>query len=350
MGDEVRVWEVDSAGELRKIGGKKLDLEERIQDWIERDISVLDPELLVIGSEVETAYEKFIDLLCMNPTGDLVIVELKRDKTPREVTAQALDYASWVKDLSADEIQDIAAKYFKDKGKDLTLESAFRAKFDADLPEVINNHHAIRIVASEIDDSTERIIRYLSETYSVDINAIRFQFFQGADGRQLLVRTFTVALEEAEINIKKRPGKRPPPATPEELENAAADAGVGDLYRRVRQAFEPYFYRTGTTKTTLTFEGKWPDGSRKVIASVVPGTSSAEKGLRYQLYSKRLSDLIHVDEDKIVAHLPSNRQPWEPWTNAASEFKGWAAYIKSEDDIQRFTDLLKQGMKSVADA
>jgi hypothetical protein len=34
------------------------------------------------------------------------------------------------------------------------------------------------VVASEIDDSTERIIHYLSETYGVDINAVRFQFFQ----------------------------------------------------------------------------------------------------------------------------------------------------------------------------
>jgi RecB family endonuclease NucS len=37
-----------------------------------------------------------IDLLCINGDGDIVIVELKRDKTPREITAQALDYASWV--------------------------------------------------------------------------------------------------------------------------------------------------------------------------------------------------------------------------------------------------------------
>ena len=56
----------------------------------------------------------------------------------------------------------------------------------------------MRVVASEIDDSTERIIRYLAETYGVDINAVRFQFFQAPDGRQFLVRTFTVAPEVVE--------------------------------------------------------------------------------------------------------------------------------------------------------
>jgi hypothetical protein len=43
-------------------------------------------------------------LLCIERTGDLVIVELKRDKTPREITAQTLDYASWVTELSRERI------------------------------------------------------------------------------------------------------------------------------------------------------------------------------------------------------------------------------------------------------
>ena len=64
----------------------------------------------------------------------------------------------------------------------------------------------MRIVASEIDDSTERIIRYLAETYDVDINAARFQFFAAEGGRQLLARTFTVAPEVVER--KRRVGRK----------------------------------------------------------------------------------------------------------------------------------------------
>jgi hypothetical protein len=302
---------------------------------------VLDPKLLIIGEQVETAFGKFIDLLCMDSTGNLVIVELKRDKTPREVTAQALDYASWVKDLELDDIQQIAAKYFKEGD----LKSAFSAKFKTEFPEVINEHHAMRVVASEIDDSTERIIRYLSEIYGVDINAVRFQFFQATDGRQMLVRTFTVAPEEAEVNIKKRPGKRSPLPTPEEMEKTAIEAGVGNLYRQFKQAVAPYF-RIGNTNTTCTFQAKFPDGSLKMVFSLVPGESNSDKGLRYTLYSKRLSDFIHVDEDTIVAILPPNPEPYEPW-RSGGEFKGWAGYIKSEDDIRKILDLLKECSRHV---
>jgi hypothetical protein len=274
MGKDIRVWEVGKDDRLTEIGRTKLSLEQRIENWIVGDISVLDPRLLVIGEQVPTAFGK-IDLLCINATGDLVVVELKRDKTPREVVAQALDYASWVKDPTAEEIREIAERHFK--GTD--LETAFRGKFKDDLPEVINERHAMRVAASEIDDSTERIIRNLSESYGVDINAVRFQFFQAADGRQLLVRTFTVAPDEADRNVKKWPGKRTPPATPEELKQAAEQAGVGDLYQECQQALAPYF-RTNNTQSTCQFRARFPDGSLKTVFSLVPSDSNPEKGLR----------------------------------------------------------------------
>lgn len=209
--------------------------------------------------------------------------------------------------MEAEDIRLIAAEYFKNTG--LSLEAAFGAKFKTDFPDVINEHHAMRVVASEIDDSTERIIRYLSETYGVDINAARFHFFKAADGHQLLVRTFTVALEQAETNIKKRPGKRRPPATPEEMEQVAQDVGVLDAYRRFSQALSPYFGTGKTTRSTLSFDVKFADDSRKVVWALVPGESNAAEGLRYHLYSQRLAEFIYVGEDVIAAHLPSNRQP-----------------------------------------
>ena len=47
----------------------------------------------------------------MAPDGSLVLIELKRGRTPREVVAQALDYASWVEELQPDEIAAIYHSY-----------------------------------------------------------------------------------------------------------------------------------------------------------------------------------------------------------------------------------------------
>ncbi len=87
MLDEVRLWRIGPDETLSEIQHAALDLEARLQEWLARDISVLDPGLLVIGREAETDFGGYIDLLCINAVGDLVVIELKRDKTPREITA-----------------------------------------------------------------------------------------------------------------------------------------------------------------------------------------------------------------------------------------------------------------------
>ena len=58
------------------------------------------------------------------------------------------------------------------------FENTFSAKFGSDVPETLNGDHRIVVVASEIDASSERIIKYLSETHGVNVNAATFQYFQ----------------------------------------------------------------------------------------------------------------------------------------------------------------------------
>src|SRR5215207_543844 len=162
MPEEVRIWEVVGGKTLREIEKTSLNLERRLEDWLEEDISMLSKDLLIIGRQIRTGFGGIIDLLCLDSRGDLTIVELKRDKTPREITAQVLDYASWIKDLSHERIADIADSYLGEKD---SLEDAYSRKFLTELPEVINENHHMLIVASQIDESSERIVRYLSDSY-----------------------------------------------------------------------------------------------------------------------------------------------------------------------------------------
>ena len=75
---------------------------------------VAAPEILLndwmlIGRQEKTAYGKIVDLLAIAPDGSLVLIELKRNQTPWDVVAQALDYASWVEQLDAAEILHLRA-------------------------------------------------------------------------------------------------------------------------------------------------------------------------------------------------------------------------------------------------
>src|SRR5690606_40588781 len=72
--------------------------------------------------------------------------DLKRDRTPREVVAQALDYAAWVERLEADEIAAIYQR-FKPQGN---LAADFQARFGVPLDiESLNQSHQIVIVAAD---------------------------------------------------------------------------------------------------------------------------------------------------------------------------------------------------------
>jgi len=45
--------------------------------------------------------------LALDQDANLIVMELKRDKTPRDIIAQVLDYGSWVRELKADRLGQI---------------------------------------------------------------------------------------------------------------------------------------------------------------------------------------------------------------------------------------------------
>lgn len=199
---EVGLWRIGD--KLQKVEFTSLDAERRLEDVLALDISIIDPELLLIGRQVPTAYGKFIDLLALDSDANMVVIELKRNRTPREVVAQLLDYGSWVRHLEDDDIAGIFEAYLQKYCPDwvqTSLDQAFCEKFGvAEMPDEINDSHRLVVVACELDDSTERIITYLSEGFGVGINAVFFRVFK--DGKnEYLSRAWLMDPEEAEVAV-----------------------------------------------------------------------------------------------------------------------------------------------------
>lgn len=179
MSFRMDLWKItdDKPQSLTKM---KLDREELLEEWIEKAPSILDYEILILGRQVHTDFRGRIDMLGIDRQGDLIVLELKRDKSARDVVAQVLDYASWVRKLSYNELNEITYSYL---GQDLAI--AFAQYFDEQIPDPINVNHRMIIAASELDDTTERIIQYLADEHDVDINVVFFSFFASGNDNYL---------------------------------------------------------------------------------------------------------------------------------------------------------------------
>lgn len=188
---EVGIWKVVGS-EVNRILFSPIESELKLEEILEKDFSIIDEGVLIIGRQIVTRHGKYIDILGMNAEGELIIYELKKHQTPREVTAQALDYASWAQALSYDEIVDL----YEEKNSD-SLEEAFETKFNTVLPEELNNSHQMIIVCAELDPATERIIQYLSTNFNVPINAVYFRYFKDGE-HEYLTRTWLIDPEVAE--------------------------------------------------------------------------------------------------------------------------------------------------------
>jgi hypothetical protein len=338
---DIKVWEIMNRDKLKEISKSKLDFEDRLEDWMEDDISTISNDLLVIGRQVETDFGGVIDILCIDYNGDIVIVELKRDKTPREITAQVLDYASWVKDLTNERINEIANKYLSDG---VLLADTFRNKFGNEVPEIINEHHKMLIVASEIDDSSERIIKYLSDTYGVAINAVTFNYFRDSEGKEFLARVFLIEPSEADYNVSKRASKRAPNLTYDELQEIAENNGVGEIYKTLVDGLLKCFDQSATTRSSIAFMGIMGENkSKNVIFSLVPGDSDMQNGVRFTVYVDRFINYFGINKETAIEILPlyKEKEVYDKW---AGEFGG--GYFKDNNQIEMLLSRLNELKKS----
>jgi len=133
----------------------KAEHDERVlEEWLQANPNAIleDERLMIIGRQVRTDLGKFIDLLGVDRDGNAVVVELKRDRTPRDVVAQALEYAAYVERLDADDLvseynaymegltEDDLERIYSDHGlssEGASLAEHHREYFELDDPEAV---------------------------------------------------------------------------------------------------------------------------------------------------------------------------------------------------------------------
>lgn len=178
MPTTMALWKVQGDGTAVPVSTERLSAEAIIESAVESAPELLGVDALIIGRQVPTPSGP-LDLLALDSDRHLVVIENKRDRTPRDVLAQAIDYAAFVATLTLDEVTEIYSNYrgvAVDGQVDLLedFEQRFGEELDAlaEVPKML-------IVASRLDDATERMVRFLADQFGVPVNAALFQPFEG---------------------------------------------------------------------------------------------------------------------------------------------------------------------------
>ena len=188
--------------DLVPVARTRLAKEDQLQAWIAADPKLIGLDVLVLGREVRTDSGARIDVLALESDGTLVIIECKRDRTPRDIIGQVLDYGSWISKLTTRDVHEIAqAKLGK------LLQQQFQDRFGIPLPENLNEAHKLLIVASEFDSSSRRIVEYLAEEHGVAINTAFFNTFE-LEGQTFLTTDWLLDQEEV-MERAERKAKAP---------------------------------------------------------------------------------------------------------------------------------------------
>lgn len=150
--------------------------EKNVENWIADNPQMIFPneKVLIIGQSI--AGESMADVLALDTSGNLIIVEIKRSWSNRKTVGQLLEYASKFRDVSYERLSEEVKRYEKwDRGE--LYNNFLNFVDDKDFSKKdLGKKQRIMIVAPDADTGLKNIINWLKE-YGVPIEFIPFHIY-----------------------------------------------------------------------------------------------------------------------------------------------------------------------------
>ena len=219
------------------------------------------------------------------------------------------------------------------------MESAFRERFETDLPEQLNQGHRALVVADSMDSSTVRIVRYLAGM-GVPINVATVQHFQDGSGRELLAQVYLIEPEEVRPRVRGS-SARSAYRTVNELQALADEKGIGEVYRRLRDGVRGIFTANGYSRT-VGYVRRLDDGGVRTLMLVeaVPGDDAG--GMKFVAHATRFEQYMGVGMEGLRDLLPDNTVDCDVrrWNGSSPEEResamGLEGLFHTFDEVDKF--------------
>jgi len=181
-----------------------------LQQFLREDIRVIAGDVLIVAEEFgdwEDARRR-IDLLGVDRTGRLVVIELKRTEYGGHVDLQALRYAAMVSTMTFDQLADTFQRYIDHTQPDFTEDASERlAEWLGAEDAVLSRDVRIILVSAGFDREITTTVLWLNDVHGLDITCIRLVPYSHPNRPPLIDVQQVIPLPEAaeyQVQIRHR--------------------------------------------------------------------------------------------------------------------------------------------------
>ena len=199
--------------ELKQSKFGDLGLKERfdIQEWIEKTPKILGEDLLIISKEYPLPSGIRLDLLAVDKAAHLVVIELKRDDSGNNVEWQAIKYASYVSNFTADDIFRLYAEYIEADTDDAITQIEDFIRDEIEIGD-LNEKQRIILCSREFRSDVASTVLWLRDN-GIDVTCVKLEPYIDSNNQVFLNPDVIIPLPEAKdyvINkeIKKSQSKQ----------------------------------------------------------------------------------------------------------------------------------------------
>lgn len=285
----VAIWQVGGE-EPSRLLPSSVNLEAELEAWINRVPDLVQFGLLILGRQVRVEAGP-IDLLALDPQGRWCVIEIKREAVDRATIGQVLDYAACLQEMTEENLRLVLEPHLRDRALNLEEELRKRDAIDSLTPG--NRQIVSFLVGTSRGVGLERTVRYLSEGYEVPIHATLFSVFQTSEGGQVLVR------ETAEGEAPPVATGRWQSATPQQIREHAAAAGLGEVYDIIAGAAAKHGLSARPWKRAVMFTP--PTDGRRCLFSL--WTTPREGKLKFYTDPRVFAEFLPVTEAQAMEVL-----------------------------------------------
>ncbi len=291
----VALWSVTDGVPVRLEQGHSF-VEADLEQWVERDATLVLDGLRWIGRQVTLPDRSRVDLVGLTREGQLVVAELKMGILDTATLSQALHYALWLGAMDIDSLQ--ARLTLDEEALSLLTESITGGVLDI----------SILLIGTARQPELDQAAAFLSDRgFDVPVRMVTFTPFLDATGGVFLAREVEEHEQEPDEESPKARSSRA--AKIEWVQERARQFGVGDVVDDHMAAAAKLGLRVKPWPKSITIVPPFTRGRTLVYVSPVRAET-----LHWGYSTENLAELYGADPKHVEAALGANWTDIDPTT------------------------------------